>query len=78
VTRAIIEPCVIEPRHPCDRYSAAAHEQMVASAADANMNFLRIWGGGVFLPDAFYDAADRLGVLIYHDMMYVRACVGRV
>ncbi len=51
---------------------------MVASAADANMNFLRIWGGGVFLPDAFYDAADRLGVLIYHDMMYVRACVGRV
>jgi len=52
------------------RYSAAAHEQMVWSAADANMNFLRVWGGGVFLPDAFYDAADELGVLVYHDLMY--------
>ena len=34
------------------------------------MNFLRIWGGGVFLPTAFYDAADAAGVLIFHDMMY--------
>lgn len=52
------------------RYSAAAHRQMVLSALDGNMNLLRVWGGGVFLPDAFYDVADKVGMLVYHDMMY--------
>jgi beta-galactosidase/beta-glucuronidase len=31
---------------------------------------LRVWGGGVFLPPSFYDTADELGVLVFHDMMY--------
>eukprot|EP00931_Biecheleriopsis_adriatica_P063878 TRINITY_DN38765_c0_g1_i1.p1 TRINITY_DN38765_c0_g1~~TRINITY_DN38765_c0_g1_i1.p1 ORF type:complete len:936 (-),score=124.19 TRINITY_DN38765_c0_g1_i1:136-2943(-) len=52
------------------RYSASAHRQMVHSALGGNMNFLRVWGGGVFLPDAFYDTADEVGMLVYHDMMY--------
>jgi hypothetical protein len=34
------------------------------------MNLLRIWGGGIYLPAAFYDAADRAGVLVYHDQMF--------
>ena len=34
------------------------------------MNMLRVWGGGIFLPAAFYDACDERGVLLYHDMMY--------
>ena len=29
-----------------------------------------IWGGGIFLPEAFYKAADEMGVLIFHDMMF--------
>ena len=32
------------------------------------MNTLRVWGGGMFLPDAWYDTCDELGVLVYHDM----------
>lgn len=35
------------------------------------MNTLRVWGGGIFEYDAFFDAADTLGILLYHDMMYV-------
>jgi hypothetical protein len=31
-----------------------------------------VWGGGVFLPTSFYDAADRLGVMIYHDMQFAQ------
>ena len=35
------------------------------SVADGGMNIMRIWGGGVYQLDAFYDAADEFGVLLY-------------
>ena len=49
------------------RLTDAAAVRMVTSAAEARMNMLRIWGGGIYQPQAFYDAADALGILIYHD-----------
>ena len=52
------------------RYTASAHDAAVLSASDSNINFLRVWGGGVFLPEAFYEAADKYGVLLFHDMMF--------
>ena len=36
------------------RMSASAHRQLVRSAADGGMNTLRVWGGGIFLPRAWY------------------------
>ena len=48
---------------------------LVKSAQAANMNVLRIWGGGIFLPQVFYDTADELGVMLYHDMA-VRTTTG--
>lgn len=53
------------------RMTDEAHIHVVQSAAAAKMNMLRIWGGGMVLPDAFYDACDELGVVLYHDMMFV-------
>eukprot|EP00934_Nitzschia_sp_Nitz4_P001125 Nitzschia sp. Nitz4//scaffold123_size70294//55400//58169//NITZ4_005933-RA/size70294-augustus-gene-0.65-mRNA-1//-1//CDS//3329534500//1125//frame0 len=53
------------------RLVADAHRHLVESAAEANMNMLRIWGGGMILPEAFYRRCDELGVLLYHDMMFV-------
>ena len=41
-----------------------ALRQTVRSAAAANMNMLRIWGGGTYLPEAFYSQADALGVMV--------------
>ena len=54
------------------RMSADAHRYLVQSAAHAKFNMLRVWGGGMFLPDAFYDACDEFGILIYHDMQYAQ------
>ncbi|CAD7966357.1 unnamed protein product, partial [Amoebophrya sp. A120] len=45
--------------------------RLLDSAVAVNMNTLRIWGGGVFLPQRFYDYADELGLLLYHDLMFV-------
>lgn len=53
------------------RLSEEAHRIAVRSAADANMNMMRVWGGGMVLPDAFYEACDEDGILLYHDMMFV-------
>lgn len=53
------------------RLSDTAHTELVRSAAAANMNMLRIWGGGMVLPQAFYDACDEEGILLFHDMMFV-------
>jgi beta-galactosidase/beta-glucuronidase len=54
------------------RMSANAHVQLVQNAVDGGMNTLRVWGGGMFLPDAFYDTCDALGIMIYHDMQYAQ------
>ena len=54
------------------RMTDEAHKEAVRSAAAANMNMLRIWGGGMVLPGAFYDACDEEGILIFHDMMFVQ------
>lgn len=52
------------------RMSGTAHRILVRSSADAGMNTLRVWGGGIFYPREFYDACDEYGVLVYHDMQY--------
>ncbi|MGV8832827.1 MAG: beta-mannosidase [Devosia sp.] len=46
---------------------------LLGSAKAANMNMLRIWGGGQYEPDYFYEMCDELGILIWHDFMF--ACM---
>eukprot|EP00937_MAST-01D_sp_MAST-1D-sp2_P002784 g2784.t1 len=53
------------------RASVAATVRLVKSAAEAGFNMLRIWAGGVYQYSAFYEACDALGVLLYHDMMFI-------
>ena len=43
---------------------------MVASAAEAGMTMLRVWGGGIYPMEEWFDACDELGVMVFQDMMY--------
>ena len=53
-----------------ERVSDERLERLLLSAKLANMNMLRVWGGGRYERDSFYDLADRLGIMLWHDFMF--------
>lgn len=52
------------------RVTDAQMKAILTSARDANMNMLRMWGGGHYQSDAFYAMADELGLMIWQDFMF--------
>jgi beta-mannosidase len=45
-------------------------EELLGAAAQANHNMIRVWGGGYYETEAFYDACDRFGILVWQDFMF--------
>lgn len=52
------------------RQTAGRHRRLLADAAAANMNMLRVWGGGQYETELFYTLCDEMGLLIWHDFMF--------
>ena len=52
------------------RMTDERYRQLLQSAADAHMNMLRVWGGGIYEDDRFYELADELGLLVWQDFMF--------
>ena len=56
-----------------NRVTRQRYADLLGSCADANMNMLRVWGGGIYEDEAFYDLCDELGLMIWQDFMYACA-----
>jgi beta-mannosidase len=59
---------------PCDamtsRQTSDRYRDILGSARDTNMNMIRLWGGGQFEDDLFYDTCDEMGLMVWHDFMF--------
>ena len=52
------------------RVTPELYEKTILDAANVNMNMLRIWGGGIYENDLFYELCDRYGILVWQDFMF--------
>lgn len=49
------------------------YDYLIKAAKEANINMLRVWGGGVYEDDLFYDLCDKYGIMVWQDFMFAGA-----
>jgi beta-mannosidase len=52
------------------RRTAKDFDNLLESAKAVNMNMIRVWGGGIYEEDHFYDRCDEMGLLVWQDLMF--------
>jgi beta-mannosidase len=52
------------------RISNSTYERLLTMAYDAHMNMIRVWGGGIYEQDVFYNLCNKLGLLVWQDFMF--------
>jgi beta-mannosidase len=56
------------------RMTRERYELRLRQAADAGVNLVRVWGGGIYEDRAFYELCDELGLLVWQDFLFACAC----
>jgi beta-mannosidase len=51
------------------------YRKVLLSAKEANMNMLRVWGGGIYEHDDFYELCDSLDIMVWQDFMFAGGMV---
>lgn len=52
------------------RMTKEKYQKLIKDCKEANMNMIRIWGGGIYEDDEFYKACDENGILVWQDFMF--------
>lgn len=52
------------------RQTPEVYEDLLESAAEVGMNMLRVWGGGQYEQEVFYEKCDQKGIMVWQDMMF--------
>lgn len=55
------------------RYSKERTYNLIKQCRDCNFNAIRVWGGGIYPCDDFFDACDELGLVVFNDLMFACA-----
>lgn len=56
-----------------DRVNAASIREMVEEMAESNFNMVRVWGGGYYPDEVFFQSCDELGIMVWQDFMFACA-----
>jgi beta-mannosidase len=65
-------------RIPLDSFLTEAtkerYQQWLQLLVDGNQNMVRVWGGGIYESDAFYDICDELGIMVWQGLLNPSPC----